>query len=180
MSKNEGLTHLYGNRLVEKGHPVIVFRGKLDALCAMILEAQLLGEAAGSPAFVGDLQEILDFTRSIFTAEYAGTPVGELPLSGLDARERCRRPEKYFGMGHLLMDKGMGPLSLRLNLLRTFARQVETCAATAFRESPRPDILGALNGLSSLFYVLTYKYLPGAYCPGTVPALTLKGGEQEG
>jgi len=174
-------THLYGNQLAEKDNPIIVLRGKLDTLCAMILEAQLLGEQAGNHAFVDDLQEVLDFTRSIFTAEYKGTPLGEFRLLGLSAkhlRERCRHPKKHFGHGHLLMDRSMGALCLRLNLLRTFTREVETSAVAAFRDppNPRPDILGALNGLSALFYVLTYKYLPVDYCPQGDPGINLEGG----
>ena len=181
MGKNEGLTILYGNRLVEKDDPVIVFRGKLDTLCAMVLEAQLLGEREGSREFVDDLRGILEFARSIFRAEYGGSPVGEfrpLGLSPGDLRERCRNPGKYFGRGHLAMDTDMGPLSLRLNLLRAFAREVEISAVTAFRDprDPRSGIPGALNGLSSLFYVLTYKYLPGDYCPGDCPGVTFMGG----
>ncbi|MCL2193814.1 MAG: hypothetical protein FWB78_10525 [Treponema sp.] len=174
MSKVEGLTHLHGNQLTEKDNPVIVFRGKLDTLCAMILEAQLLGEQAGNGAFVDDLQEILEFTRRILPAEYKGTPMGEFRLLGMtgeELRDRCRHPERHFGHGHLLMEKGMGALCLRLNLLRTLAREAEVSAVRAFRDpsspaqSRRPDILEALNRLSTLFYVLTYKYLPTDYFP---------------
>ena len=157
------LTCLYGSQLAEKDNPIIVLRGKLDTLCAMILEAQLLGEREGRQDLVNDLQEILEFTRSIFTAEYTGTPLGEFPLLGLNARECCRNPEKHLGRGHLLVDKSMGALTLRLNLLRTFTREAEISAVTAFRDQ-RPDILDALNGLSSLFYVLMYKYLPMDSC----------------
>ena len=174
MNRNQGLTHLRGTRLVEKDNPIIAFRGKLDTLCAMILEAQLLGQQAGNPGFVDDLQEILAFARSVLPAEYKRIPMGEFRLLGLtgdDLRDRCRHPQKYFGRGHLFMEKSMGPLCLRLNLLRAFTRETEVAAVAAFRDpdapsqSLRPDILGALNGLSSLFYVLTYKYLPADYSP---------------
>jgi ethanolamine utilization cobalamin adenosyltransferase len=172
MGKIEGFTHLYADRLERKDNPLIVFRGKLDTLCAMIMEAQLLGENLGNASFSGDLQEILDFTRSILPAEFRGEPMGEFVLLGLthgDLRERSRNPARYFRHGHLFMDKSMGALCLRLNLLRTFTRETELAAVTAFRdtdgkkESIRPDIIEALNALSSLFYVLTYKYLPEGY-----------------
>ena len=182
MQNNDCLTNLRGNLLSEKDSPIIILRGKIDSLCAMLLEAQLLGERAGNQSFVDDLQEILEFARSIFTAEYREAPMGEFRLLGLDAgdlRERCRHPEKHFGHGHLLMDKSMGELSLRLNLLRTFTSEVEISAVTAFR-GQRPDIIGALNGLSSLFYVMTYKYLPGDYCLRGNPGVTFTGSEQEG
>ncbi|GHV94721.1 hypothetical protein AGMMS50293_10410 [Spirochaetia bacterium] len=171
-SKPEELTHLYGNQLTGKDNPVIVFRGKLDKLCAMILEAQILGEERENRAYVNDLQEILEFVRSLFPAEYKGTSLGEfrlLEMSSGDIRERSHHPEKYFGRKHLLTDYTMGALSIRLNLLRTITRETELAAVSALRNPPdspepsrcrREDIVEALNRLSSLFYILMYKYLP--------------------
>jgi ethanolamine utilization cobalamin adenosyltransferase len=172
--KPEELTHLYGNRLTEKDNPVIVFRGKLDTLCAMILEARLLGIEKENPAFANDMQEILEFTRTILPAEYKGTPMGEfrvLGLSSSEVQEQSQHPDRYFGHKHLLMDSNMGPLSVRLNLLRAFVREVELAAVTVFKDpdspfkSRRVDIVEALNRLSSLFYILIYKYLPAGYSP---------------
>lgn len=171
-AKPEELTHLYGNRLTEKDNPVIVFRGKLDKLCAVILEAQLLGEEKENRAYVNDLQEILNFVRAILPAEYKGTPLGDfriLGLSSAEIREQSHHPDRYFGRRHLLMDAAMGSLSLRLNLLRTLVRETELAAITAFRDpaapsvSLREDIIEALNRLSGLFYILMYKYLPTNY-----------------
>jgi len=178
----EEMTHLYGNRLVEKDNPVIVFRGKLDSLCAMILEAQVLGEEKGNREFVNDLQEILEFVRSLFTAEYKCVPPGEFRILGFNSqelREMSHNPEKYFGYKHLLMHHSMGALALRMNLLRTAARETELAAAVLLRDPfvynpescesqdtavrSRRDIAEALNRLSSLFYILIYKYLPKEY-----------------
>jgi ethanolamine utilization cobalamin adenosyltransferase len=170
--KPEMLTHLYGNQLVEKDNPVIRFRGTLDKLSALILEAQVLGEEKNNPGFVKDLQEILGFVRTLLPAEYKGTLIGEfrvLGLSSRDLRERSHHPEKYFGRKHLLMDYAMGALSVRLNLLRAAVRETELAAVSAFKDendpaiSRRPDIVEALNRLSSLFYILMYKYLPENY-----------------
>ena len=171
-TKPEELTHLCGNQLIEKDNPVIVFRGRLDKLCAMILEAQLLGEEKENRAYVNDLQEIMNFVRTILPAEYKGTPLADFRILGLssrDLRERSQHPDRYFGRKHLLMDVGVGTLSLRLNLLRTVVREAELAAITAFRDpaapsrSRREDIIEALNRLSSLFYILMYKYLPKNY-----------------
>lgn len=171
-SKPEMLTHLYGNQLTEKDNPVIRFRGMLDKLAAMILDAQVLGEEKENRAFVHDLQEILEFVRSLLPAEYKGTPLGEFRVLGLtskDLRERSHHPEKYFGRKHLLTDYTMGALSIKLNLLRTITRETELAAVSAFKDendpsnSRRPDIVEALNRLSSLFYILIYKYLPKNY-----------------
>ena len=174
MSCSEEMTHLYGDQLTEKDNPVIVFRGKLDKLCALILEAQLLGEEKENPAFVQDMEEVLGFTRSLFSAEYRGTPLGEFRLLGLspdELREQSHHPDRYFGHRHLMMHRSMGALSLRLNLLRTVTRETELAAVTAFRDTADPskcqrkDIVAALNRLSSLFYILIYKFLPKDYTP---------------
>jgi ethanolamine utilization cobalamin adenosyltransferase len=171
-AKPEGLTHLYGNQLTEKDNPVIVFRGKLDTLCAMILEAQLLGKE--NQSFADDLQEILEFTRSLLPAEYKCIPLGEFRVLGFtsqDLREQSYNPKKYFGHEHLLMHNSMGALSLRMNLLRTVTRETELSAVALLRDSSdsnrqtREDIVTALNRLSSLFYILIYKYLPKDYTP---------------
>jgi ethanolamine utilization cobalamin adenosyltransferase len=171
-SKPGMLTHLYGNQLTVKDNPVIRFRGMLDTLTAMILEAQILGEEKENRAFVDDLQGILDFTRTFLPAEYKGNPMGEFRVLGLspdDLREQSHHPEKYFGKKHLLTDRTMGALSTRLNLLRAVTRETEIAAVTAFKDendpsnSRRPDIVEALNRLSSLFYILMYKYLPENY-----------------
>ena len=168
-TKPEELTHLYGYQLTEKDNPIIIFRGKLDRLCAMILEAQLLGYEKENRAYVDDLQEIMAFVRSLLPAEYKGIPVEEfrvLGLSSRDLRERSHNPEKYFGRKHIFMHHSMGALCLRLNLIRTMVRETELAAVTAFRDPANPsnclrkDIVKALNRLSSLFYILIYKYLP--------------------
>jgi len=174
VEKNDLLTHLRGDMVVQKDDPTIAFRGKLDTLCAMILEAKLLGAQIGDGEFRQDLAGALKFVMSILPAEFKGTSMEGFRVLGFshaELRERCRNPKKHFGIGHLLMDDEMGPQAMRLNLLRAAARETELSAVAAFRnpdapgESLRPDILAALNALSSLFYVLIYKYLPEGYEP---------------
>jgi ethanolamine utilization cobalamin adenosyltransferase len=168
------MTCLHGNQLTAKDNPVIAFRGKLDKLCAMILESQLLGIEKENINFADDMREILDFVRSLLPAEYKNIPLGDFRILGLscgDLREQSNHPEKYFGREHLLMHHSMGALCLRLNLLRTIVRETELAAVTAMRDPADPskcrriDIVEALNSLSSLFYILIYKYLPGSYSP---------------
>jgi ethanolamine utilization cobalamin adenosyltransferase len=164
--KPENLTHLHGNQLCEKTHPVIVFRGKLDSLSAAIIEAQVLGMEKGNTGYVNDLQEVLDFVHRLLPAEYSGKPLGEFHLLGMsaaDLRERSQHPAKYFGRRHLLVHYTMGPLPIRLNTLRTLAREAELSAVAAFPGGEHLDIIEALNRLSSLFYILMYKYLPDGY-----------------
>ena len=168
MKNSEDRTQLYANQFAEKDNPVIIFRGKLDKVCSVIIEAQYLAAARENKAFVDDLQEILEFIRKIFQAEYTENPLGEttlLDMSFDDIRRRSHFPEKFFGQKHLVMDYTMGELPIKLNLLRTLTREAELAAVTAFREPENPskcrrdDIVQAMNRLSSLFYVLMYKYL---------------------
>ncbi|MDR1051471.1 MAG: cobalamin adenosyltransferase [Deltaproteobacteria bacterium] len=170
--KPESMTHLSGRRLVSKNHPVIAFRGKLDSLCAQIVSAQLLGSQLGREDFVADLGEVSEFVRRLLPCELRGEPVPPMLLCGWDAaavKERSHHPQKYFGVGHMKSALGMGALSVSLNVLRAQARETELAAARAFvddrGESAREDLVTALNRLSSLLYVLMYKYLPAGFVP---------------
>ncbi|MCL2557167.1 MAG: hypothetical protein FWE09_01685 [Treponema sp.] len=182
-AKPESMTSLIGRQLAEKDHPTIVLRGKIDSFCALALDAQALGELHGNNAFIEDIQGALDFARSLYAAEYQRVPLGEFRILGMtsdELREKSHYPQKHFGHGHLLMDRSMGPLCLRINLLRAAAREAEIAASTALQtiradgsglESERcyEDIVMALNRLSSLFYILVYKYLPDGYVPAGSP-----------
>lgn len=165
--KPESLTHLKGRQLVRKDHPVIIWRGKLDSLAARIVEAQVCAWQSGRQDCVDDLQEILDFTRRLLACEIRGQEVEDwnlLGLSAADLRERSHDPVKFFGRRHLLVTYTLGPLAVSLNTLRTLVREAELAAAAAFKDSAghstRDDLIRALNRLSSLFYILMFKYLP--------------------
>ncbi|MDR2800701.1 MAG: hypothetical protein LBB52_05470 [Desulfovibrio sp.] len=170
--KPEDLTHLQGNRLVRKDHPVIIWRGKLDSFTACIMEAQVLGEKLANPRFAEELQEILEFSRRLLSCEIRGTEMEEFRLLGLtadDLRAQSHHPEKFFGYRHMLVSHKMGPLCIRLNTLRTVAREVELAAVAAFKDAEgrtgREDIVRALNRLSSLFYIMMFRYLPAGFTP---------------
>lgn len=170
--KPESLTHLKGRQLVHKDHPIIIWRGKLDTFCARLIEAQVIGWQLGSQEFVDELQEILDFSRSLLTCEIRGKEVDDFNLLGLDAaalRERSHNPIKFFGHRHMMAEYKMGPLAIALNTLRALVREVELAAANAFKDtsgSPtRDDIIRALNRLSSLFYIMMFSYLPEGFEP---------------
>lgn len=170
--KPESLTHLKGRQLVHKDHPVIVWRGKLDTLCARIIEAQVVGFQMGNQQFVDELEEILGFARRLLTYEIRGKEVEEFNLLGLDSaalRERSHDPVKFFGHRHMLATYKMGPLCISLNTLRALVREVELSAAAAFKDAAggptRDDIIRALNRLSSLFYIMMFNYLPPGFEP---------------
>jgi ethanolamine utilization cobalamin adenosyltransferase len=171
-AKPEAMTHLSGNNLVYKDHPVIIWRGKLDSLAAMIIEAQALGREKDNREYVNDLQEILEFIRRLLPCEYKNTPVEEFKLLGLTAEElkaRSHDPLKYYGHKHILIEYRMGALCVRLNTLRTASRETELAAAAAFKgpdgKPVREDIIRALNRISSLFYIMIFKYLPKGFTP---------------
>jgi ethanolamine utilization cobalamin adenosyltransferase len=169
--KPEDLTHLRGRQLVRKDHPVIVWRGRLDVFCARLMEAQALGQREGRSDFVDELQEILEFCRRLLRAELKGLAMEDFRLLGLtprDLRERSHHPDRFFGHPHVLMSYEMGPLPVALNALRAEIRIVETAAAAAFGapgRHPRDDLILALNRLSSLFYIMVYRYLPKDFRP---------------
>ncbi|EHM10715.1 ethanolamine utilization cobalamin adenosyltransferase [Thermanaerovibrio velox DSM 12556] len=168
--KPEHMTHLHGNRLVSKGHPVIAFRGKLDSLQAEVIALQALAFEEGNQELAESLEDFLGVIRSILRAEVTGSPVEELPLLGFDwdtLRGMSHDPRKAFGRGHIRPHYSMGRICAGLNLLRVRAREAELAAFRAFyREDQgllRQDIVRALNRLSSAFYVAMYINLPAGY-----------------
>lgn len=163
--KPEFMTHLYGNMLVFKDHPRIIFRGKIDDLDAEILLAQVLAKKHGLLKLVDDLEEILAFVRNLFRCDVLNEPAGEFSLLGMTAaqlREISHNPKKYFGKEHFLQHYSMGEVLLTLNKLRTLTRQTELAAYQAFKDANgqvlREDIIMALNRLSSLFWIMMYQY----------------------
>lgn len=168
--KSEHMTHLRGNLLVFKDHPRIAFRGKIDSLESKILQVQLIGIKEKLPKLVEDLEEIIDFIRSLIRCEVSGEPVGEFILQGLSAselREQSHHPSKYFGISHFLPSYTMGEMVVELNGLRTLTREVELVAYKAFADEygkvEREDIIKALNRLSSLFWIMMFKVLAHKY-----------------
>lgn len=168
--KPEHLTHLSGNRLVTKGHPRIAFRGRMDSLQSKIIELQVRAVELGNVVLAEELDELLDFARSLLAAEVTGRPVDDVPLLGLELdeiRAMSHNPKKTFGLGHIRPHYSMGALCVGLNALRSEVREVELAAFRAFSGNDgaldRLDVLRALNRLSSAFYILMYRHLPAEY-----------------
>ncbi|MED4354955.1 cobalamin adenosyltransferase [Schinkia azotoformans] len=168
--KPEHMTSLYGNVLVFKDHKRIIFRGKIDSFESRLLETQIAVEKLGHPKLVADLQEILLFVRNLLRCEVLGEKVQEFSLQKMnhaELREMSHHPEKYFGSGHFIPDYIMGEVVVRLNALRSAVREVELAAYEAFKlpdgDAGRGDIILALNRLSSLFYIMMFKFMSGQY-----------------
>ena len=154
--KPEHMTHLRGNILVSKTHPVIRFRGKMDTL-----QAELILGQQGLPREKNRLGEILALSRTLIRCDVMQEPVSREKLCGLTEQELHRRshfPQDYYGKPHFMPEAADGATVARLNLLRCRVREAELAAAEAFEDSDgnciRPDILQALNRMSSMLYLM--------------------------
>ena len=168
--KPEHMTHLRGNTLVFKDHPRIVLRGKIDSLESEILCVQILCQKLHYKVIVDDLQEVVGFIRLLMRYEVSGEPMDQFKLQGLtaaDLRDQSHHPSKYFGMRHVLPSYTMGEIVVALNKLRTLTRETELAAYKAFKNEygqvEREDIIKAFNRLSSLFWIMMFKFMTGHY-----------------
>ena len=155
--KPEHMTHLNGEFLVPKTHPRIRFRGEMDTLEAELLLCQL----ESTPELRQPLEEILTLARNILRWEVLEELVRETSLLGLDQeqlRNRSHRPQDFYGIPHFIPQVCDGKQILQLNKVRTAARKAELAAAAAFCDRDgrvtRPDILQAMNRMSSALYLL--------------------------
>ena len=153
--KPEHMTHLNGDVLVRKDHPRILFRGKLDTLEAELLLCQLAEKDLVTP--VG---EVLALARQIIRCEVLNEPLKWEKLCGLTEEEQRKRshfPQDYYGQPHFMPSAADGAVIIRLNRARCAAREAELAAVTAFADRDgnptRPDILRALNRMSSMLYI---------------------------
>ena len=158
--KPEHMTHLNGDVLVRKDHPRILFRGKLDTLEAELLLCQLAEKDLVTP--VG---EVLALARQIIRCEVLNEPLKWEKLCGLtedEQRKRSHFPQDYYGQPHFMPSAADGAVIIRLNRARCAAREAELAAVTAFADRDgnptRPDILRALNRMSSMLYILMVQW----------------------
>lgn len=154
--KPEHMTHLNGEVLVPKTHPRIHFRGSLDALEAELILCQL-----ELPGIAPKLGEILGLARKIMACDVLEKPLEQQMLCGLtmqEQRERSHFPQNYYAVPHFMPGAEDGMVIARLNKLRSETRKVELAAAAAYSSEgeivSRPDILQALNRMSSMLYLL--------------------------
>lgn len=150
--KPEHMTALHDDILVPKTHPRIRFRGMLDTL-----EAELLLTASQCPSQEEALKELLALSRKILRCEVLEQPLASETLCGLsqeELRNHSHFPQEYYGQPHFMPEPSDELTILRLNRLRCLVRETELAAAAAFPPDKRPDILRALNRMSSLVYIL--------------------------
>ena len=162
--KPEHMTHLNGEFLVPKTHPRIRFRGCIDTLEAELILAQLSVPRDIAPR----LEEILALARMLIRCDVLEETVPQQPLCGLteeQQRSHSHRPQEFYGQPHFMPEATDGMAMARLNRARCAAREAELAAVDAFSDregSPtRPDILRALNRMSSMLYILMIQLKAG-------------------
>ena len=158
--KPEHMTHLNAEVLVQKTHPRIIFRGKMDTLEAELILCQLENEKLVTP--VG---EILALARKIIHCEVLEEPLKQEKLCGLTEEEQRKRshfPQEYYNQPHFMPSAAEGKVIARLNRARCAAREAELAALHAFSDRQgnptRVDILQALNRMSSMLYILMIQW----------------------
>ena len=154
--KPEHMTHLNAQVLVEKSHPRILFRGKLDTL-----EAELILCQQAAEHLKASLEEVLSQVRRLIRCDVLEEPVPEGKLCGLteaEIRKRSHFPQDYYGQPHFMPEASDGNVIARLNRARCAAREAELAAVAAFTDREgnptRVDILRSLNRISSMLYLL--------------------------
>lgn len=155
--KPEHMTHLTGNILVPKTHPRIRFRGEMDTLESELILCQLNADKKTAAA----LGEILTFARCLLRREVLEEPVPAEKLCGLtetELRSHSHFPQEYYGQPHFMPESADGPVIAHLNRCRCVARTAERAAVEAFTDEAgnmtRPDLIRAMNRLSSMLYIL--------------------------
>jgi len=168
--KPEHMTAIRGPKLVNKDHPIIRFRGRIDSLEARILEVQLALQKIGMKKAIADLEEVLAYIRDILRCEVLNKDLEDRILLGMDSgeiRAHSHTPKKYYGLNHFAAGLEHGEAVILFNSLRALVREAELAAYDAFKDEygvpSRPDLLKGLNRLSSLFYVMMFKTLAKEY-----------------
>lgn len=156
--KPDTLTHLNAFTMVAKNDPRLAFRARLDASIAQAVWLQVELKDTEMKGWLADIRSLLG---NIMRADAMNEPLGEQNIAGLCADELHRlshNPLKFIGHDHIVPEASHGLQSALLNLLRTSVRETEISAAQIFIDQhfqvQRPDIMQALNRLSSAVYVL--------------------------
>lgn len=155
--KPEHMTHLDGDLLVLKTHKRIVFRGEMDTLEAELILCQL----AADRETAASLEEILNYARYLLRCEVLEEPIPDGTLCGLtqeQQRSHSHFPQNYYNQPHFMPEATDGVVVAHLNRCRCAARTAERAAVAAFTDEvgkmTRPDLIRAMNRLSSMLYIL--------------------------
>src|SRR5262249_25545331 len=135
-SKPDHLTHLLDDAsLVQKTHPRIVARGKIDLLQSAVLDAPTAAQAEGARTLVGELGEILELARALVGAEVTGRSAPPVALFGMgddELRDATHHTQELYGVPFMYPDVRQGPVVAKLGLARGIAREAEVAVLAAF------------------------------------------------
>lgn len=163
LEKPESMTQLFGNILVSKSHKRIYLRGKIDSLQSKWLVLTKEFENLKNNTLQKDLKNIENFIKKILISEVMDLPFEETTILGEtfdNIRSFSHNPKKYFGCAHLFdISSNFNLLTLRLNELRSFSREVELASINCGKE----DLILAFNRLSSAIYIMMLKEVSGKY-----------------
>ncbi len=155
--KPDTLTHLTAQKMVAKSDPRLAFRAALDGTIAQAIWLQLELAEKWQP-WLSDIRSRLGNIMRADALEEALAEQAIVGLSAVDIHRLSHQPLRWLGHDHLVPEVGHGRECVLMNLLRTDIRKTETLAAQVFItrgfEVLRPDILQALNRLSSALYVM--------------------------
>ncbi|MDF7679232.1 ethanolamine utilization cob(I)yrinic acid a,c-diamide adenosyltransferase EutT [Enterobacteriaceae bacterium ESL0689] len=157
VKKPDTLTHLTASKMVAKSDPRLGFRAALDSTIAMAVWLQVELDETWQPW----LEDVRSRLGNIMRADAVNEPLSEQSIVGLsedDLHRLSHQPLRYLDHDHLVPEARHGRVAALLNLLRVKVRETETIAAQVFINASfevlRPDILQALNRLSSTVYVM--------------------------
>lgn len=170
MEKPEYMTQISGNQLVVKNHKRIILRGKIDSFLAKIIFEMNYLKKAEKDVVAKDLREIFNYVKQIQRAEILDEPLASFQFLGMNEAEQravSHNPKKHFGVDHLFMiDEETDEIAIRLNLLRTEARELEIKTVEAYyngRSLEREDVAKAMNRMSSCIYIMMLKAVASKY-----------------
>lgn len=155
--KPDTLTHLNAHTLVSKADPRLAFRAKLDTCIATAVWLQI-EVSSQAQLWLADIRSVLG---NVMRADALNEILTDFMIGGFDEEaihKFSHHPLKYLEHDHIVPSSSDGRDSCLLNLLRTQVREAEVVAATIFINRDlvvsRPDLMQALNRLSSAIYVL--------------------------
>ena len=167
--KPEHMTQLDATHFAPKNIPRIRFRGKMDSVQGLMQLIAARARAWNLAELAGHLDTLAAYCREIVSAEYNDREVAPLVIAGLDEaalREATHHPQRALGIPHLTPGPEDHEILHWLNYLRAQVREAELDALDAFAPPPmyeptRPDLIRALNRLSSAVYYLELLHKAG-------------------
>jgi hypothetical protein len=123
--------------------------------------AQHLGDDTVRCIAMGPTDGLVRGMEAVATGGPISMPVGEITLCGLTEQQQRRqshRPQDFYDQPHFMPEPEDGPAIAALNRARCAARAAELQGVDTFSDRDgcptRPDIVQALNRMSSMLYIL--------------------------